>query len=61
MRALHNRDDIAAHFWNGDGLSFAVISDRTNRDLATTAEAIFAFYDESFAPELTGSAQSLKR
>ena len=61
VRALHNRDDIAAHFWNGDGLSFAVISDRTNRDLATTAEAIFAFYDESFAPELTGSAQSLKR
>jgi anti-sigma factor RsiW len=57
VRALHDRDEIAAHFWHTDGLSFAVISGKANRDLETTAKAIFAFYDQSFGPRLTGSAQ----
>jgi anti-sigma factor RsiW len=56
VRALHDRDNIAAHFWNTDGISFAVISHKANRDLETAAKAIFAFYDESFGPRLTGSS-----
>jgi anti-sigma factor RsiW len=55
VRALHARDDTAAYFWTADGLSFAVIGDRANPDLARTAAAIFAFYDQSLAPQLTGS------
>lgn len=55
VSALHHQDNIAAHFWTTDGLSFAVISDRTNRDLDTAAKAVFAFYDQSFGPQLTGS------
>ena len=61
VSALHDRDDIAAHFWNTNGLSFAVISDKANRDLKTAAAAIFAFYDEAFGPELTGSSRSAER
>ena len=45
---LRYRNDLAARFWITDGLSFAVISDKANRDLETAARAIFAFYDESF-------------
>jgi anti-sigma factor RsiW len=57
VRALHDRDGIAAHFWHTDGLSVAVISGKANRDFETTAKAIFAFYDESFRPRLTSSGQ----
>ena len=55
VRALRQRKDIAGHFWNTDGISFAVISDQANRDLKPAAEAISAFYDQSFGPQLTGS------
>jgi anti-sigma factor RsiW len=61
VHALHHPDNIAAHFWNTDGLSFAVLSGEANHDLETTAEAIFAFYDKSFGPRLTGSGQQLQR
>jgi anti-sigma factor RsiW len=57
VRALRHRDNIAAHLWNKEGLSFAVISGKANHDLETTAKAIFAFYDQSFGPRLTGSGQ----
>jgi anti-sigma factor RsiW len=57
VRTLHDRDDIAAHFWDTDGLRFAVISGKANRDLESTAKAIFAFYDEAFGRRLTGSGQ----
>jgi anti-sigma factor RsiW len=50
VRALYDRDNIAGHFWTTNGLSFAVISDRANRDLETAAKAIFAFYDKSVRP-----------
>jgi anti-sigma factor RsiW len=56
VRALHHRHNVAAHFWNTDGLGFAVISDKANHDLQTAAKAIFAFYDASFGPQLTGSS-----
>ena len=48
VRARHDRDDLAAQFWNTNGLSFAVLSDKANRDLETAAEAIFAHYEKSF-------------
>jgi anti-sigma factor RsiW len=54
---LHDRDNMAAHFWNTDGLSFAVVGGKTNYDLETTVKAIFAFYDKSFGSRLTGSGQ----
>jgi anti-sigma factor RsiW len=57
VRALNDRDSIAVRFWNTNGLRFAVISDKANHDLDAAAKAVFAFYDESFAPQLTGSAQ----
>ena len=41
-QAQYDRDNLAAHFLVTDGLSFAVIGDKTNRDLATAAAAIFA-------------------
>ena len=50
VRTLHDRDNIAGHFWNTDGISFAVISDQANRDLEPAAKAIFAFYDQSVGP-----------
>ena len=56
VSALYDRDNIAARFWNTNGLSFAVISDEDNRDLETAAKAIFAFYDDSFGPQLPGSS-----
>ncbi|HLT01409.1 MAG TPA: hypothetical protein VK001_04490, partial [Geminicoccaceae bacterium] len=31
IRALDAHEDIAARFWNADGLNFAVVSDRTNQ------------------------------
>jgi anti-sigma factor RsiW len=47
VQALFDRDNLAARFWSTDGLSFAVLSDRANRDLEATARAIFAFYNAS--------------
>lgn len=48
VRNLHDRDGIAARFWNTHELSFAVIGAETNRDLETAAEAVFAFYEQAF-------------
>ena len=48
VRALYNQDDLTAHFWNTNGLNFAVLSERANRDLDTAAEAIFSHYEKSF-------------
>jgi anti-sigma factor RsiW len=56
VRALYDRGHIAAHFWNRNGLSFAVIGDKANRDLDTAARSIFAFYDRSFGPQLSDSS-----
>jgi anti-sigma factor RsiW len=48
VHALSEHEGIAAHFWNVDGLNFAVISDKANQDLAPVAEAIFTFYKQAF-------------
>ena len=55
VRALYGRDNVAAHLWSSNGLSFAVISDKANHDLENAAKAVFAFYDDRFRPQLTGS------
>jgi anti-sigma factor RsiW len=41
--AEYDRDHLAAHVLTTDGLSFAVIGDKADRDLATAAAAVFAF------------------
>lgn len=43
--SLPDRNGIAARFWNTDGLSFAVIGDRANRDLQAAADSVFTFYE----------------
>jgi hypothetical protein len=50
VRVLDDRPEIAGRFWNTRGLSFAVISDKANRDLEEAARAIFAFYGRSLSP-----------
>jgi anti-sigma factor RsiW len=45
--SLPERNGIAARFWNIDGLSFAVIGDRANRDLQAAAESVFNFYEQA--------------
>jgi anti-sigma factor RsiW len=47
VRNLHYRDHIAARFWTTDGLSFAVIGDRADRDLETAADSVFKFYEQA--------------
>jgi anti-sigma factor RsiW len=49
VRVLDDRPEIAGRFWTR-GLSFAVISDKANRDLEEAARAIFAFYGRSLSP-----------
>lgn len=49
IRALDAHEDIAARFWNADGLNFAVVSDRTNQTLQPAADAVFAFYQQDLA------------
>jgi anti-sigma factor RsiW len=43
-------ENLGARLWNIDGISFAVVSEKANRDLDTAADTIFAFYSKSFGP-----------
>jgi anti-sigma factor RsiW len=45
--SLPDRNGIAARFWNTDGLSFAVIGDRADRDLQAAADSVFQFYEHA--------------
>jgi anti-sigma factor RsiW len=47
---MGQQENIAARYWHGDGLSFAVMGDQANPDLENAAETVFSFYDEAFAP-----------
>lgn len=47
VASLPDRNGIAARFWNIDGLSFAVIGDRANRDLQAAADSVFTFYERA--------------
>jgi anti-sigma factor RsiW len=40
-------ESVAVRFWSGDGLNLAVVSERSNRDLETAADAVFSFYERS--------------
>ena len=40
-------EEVAARFWSGDGVNFAVVSERANLDLETAADAVFSFYQRS--------------
>jgi anti-sigma factor RsiW len=44
-------DNLAARLWSTDGISFAVVSDKANRDLDTAAAAISAFYGEALGSD----------
>jgi anti-sigma factor RsiW len=39
------KQNVAARYWLGGGVSFAVLSDVNNPDLESAAEAVFSFYD----------------
>ena len=45
--AARPEEQVAARFWSGHGLNLAVVSERTNPDLETAADAIFSFYARS--------------
>jgi anti-sigma factor RsiW len=49
VRSIHDRGDVAAHLGAADGLSFAVIGDKANRDLETAADSVFEFYERALA------------
>jgi anti-sigma factor RsiW len=40
-------ESVAVRFWSGDGLNLAVVSEGSNRDLETAADAVFSFYERS--------------
>jgi anti-sigma factor RsiW len=44
-------DNLTARLWSTDGMSFAVVSDKANRDLDTAAAAISAFYGDALSTE----------
>ena len=43
-------DNLAARLWSTNGISFAVVSDKANRDVEAVAAAIFAFYGKALGP-----------
>jgi anti-sigma factor RsiW len=45
LERIGRKQDVAARYWLGDGVSFAVLSDVDNPDLESAAEAVFSFYD----------------
>jgi anti-sigma factor RsiW len=47
LPSLPERNGLAARFWTTDGLSFAVIGDKTDRDLETAADSVFKFYEQA--------------
>ena len=47
--SLPGGNGLAARIWNTDGLSFAVIGDRANRDLQPAADSVFKFYERALA------------
>jgi anti-sigma factor RsiW len=42
---IGRQQNVAARYWLGEGFSFAVMSDASNPDLESAAEAVFSFYD----------------
>lgn len=48
---IGRQQNVAARYWLGDGFSFAVMSDASNPDLDSAAEAVFSFYDGALGPD----------
>jgi anti-sigma factor RsiW len=44
LERIGRQENVAARYWLGDGVSFAVMSDENNPDLETAAKAVFAYY-----------------
>lgn len=44
LQSIGREQNVAARYWPGNGLSFAVMSDRSNPDLENAAQAVFSFY-----------------
>lgn len=42
---IGRQESVAARYWLGDGVSFAVMSDKDNPDLENAAKAVFSYYD----------------
>jgi anti-sigma factor RsiW len=51
LERIGREQNVAARYWLGDGVSFAVLSDVTNPDLESAAEAVFSFYDGAFGQD----------
>ena len=45
--ATRPEEEVAARFWSGGGLNFAVVSERNNPNLEPAADAVFSFYGRS--------------
>ena len=45
LERIGRQQNVTARYWLGDGFSFAVMSDASNPDLESAAEAVFSFYD----------------
>jgi anti-sigma factor RsiW len=50
LERIGRKQNVAARYWLGDGVSFAVMSDVNNPDLESAAEAVFSFYDGALGP-----------
>jgi anti-sigma factor RsiW len=49
LESIGRQRNVAARYWLGDGLSYAVMSDESNPDLENAAEAVFSFYGGDLA------------
>jgi anti-sigma factor RsiW len=49
VESMGRHQNVAARYWLGDGLSFAVMSDDSNPDLENAAQAVFSFYGGDLA------------
>lgn len=49
LQRIGRQQNVAARYWLGNGISFAVISDASNPDLEPAAEAVFSFYGGGLA------------
>jgi anti-sigma factor RsiW len=50
LERIGQQQNVTARYWLGDGFSFAVMSDESNPDLESAAQAVFSFYDGALGP-----------
>jgi anti-sigma factor RsiW len=49
LQNIGGQQNVAARYWLGSGISFAVMSDESNPDLEPAAQAVFSFYGGGLA------------